>query len=304
MPGAGKQPEAIQTQIKELLEAGFDPTTIHRKLKVGRSSIYRMKRNLQQHGTAYMPVGMNKKNGRPKVLTAEQELEVRDWLRDPKNRTRYLDDLVWLIHDRFNIVCSTTTMSKLKRKWLKVIEAEESGEPLDTAIHQLVKETHPDLSILEKPPVLVTHTAEGSSTPGVSKQDEQPQDLGHGSTAPTRSAMTDEAAQQAAQNALQHQQQQQQLLQAQPPHRYHQPQYLPPPPLHNHQQIANLAYQQTPHVQSPPPQQAQQHQTRYPDPTPQSQPHDLEVQLQHDFRAAAQEGLVNMASSSAETSRA
>ena len=74
MPGAGKQPPQIQEQIKELLEAGFDPTTIHRRLKVGRSSIYRMKRCLQQHGTAYMPVEMNKKNGRPKVLSAEQEL--------------------------------------------------------------------------------------------------------------------------------------------------------------------------------------------------------------------------------------
>lgn len=74
MPGAGKQPPHVQENIKELLEAGFDPTTIHRRLKVGRSSIYRMKRCLQQHGTAYMPTELNKKNGRPKVLTAEQEL--------------------------------------------------------------------------------------------------------------------------------------------------------------------------------------------------------------------------------------
>ena len=74
MPGAGKQPPEVQEHIKELLEAGFDPTTIHRRLKVGRSSIYRMKRCLQQHGTPYMPLEMNKKNGRPKVLTAEQEL--------------------------------------------------------------------------------------------------------------------------------------------------------------------------------------------------------------------------------------
>lgn len=74
MPGAGKQPPEVQEHIKELLEAGFDPTTIHRRLKVGRSSIYRMKRCLQQHGTAYMPVELNKKNGRPKVLSAEQEL--------------------------------------------------------------------------------------------------------------------------------------------------------------------------------------------------------------------------------------
>ena len=74
MPGSGKQPPEVQDQIRELLEAGFDPTTIHRKLKVGRSSIYRMKRCLQQHGTNYMPSEMNKKNGRPKVLTPEQEL--------------------------------------------------------------------------------------------------------------------------------------------------------------------------------------------------------------------------------------
>ncbi|WPG99257.1 Hypothetical protein R9X50_00206800 [Acrodontium crateriforme] len=149
MPGAGKQSTEVQDQIKHLLEAGFDPTTIHRRLKVGRSSIYRMKRCLQEHGTAYMPREMNKKNGRPKVLTAEQELEVREWLRDPKNRTRYLDDLVWLIHDRFGIVCSTTTMSKMKRKWLRVIESEESGQPLDEATRKLVTETHPDLPVLQ-----------------------------------------------------------------------------------------------------------------------------------------------------------
>lgn len=169
MPGAGKQPPEIQEHIKELLEAGFDPTTIHRRLKVGRSSIYRMKRCLQQHGTAYMPVEMNKKNGRPKVLSGEQELvsrhahctchisrhvhtnvsqEVRDWLRKPENRTRYLDDLVWLIHDRFGIVCSTTTMSKMKRKWLRVIEYEETGQPLDTTTRDSLLETHPNLPIL------------------------------------------------------------------------------------------------------------------------------------------------------------
>jgi hypothetical protein len=39
--------------------------------------------------------------------------------------------MVWLIHDRFGMVCSTTTCSKIKRKWLKVIEAEERGETLD-----------------------------------------------------------------------------------------------------------------------------------------------------------------------------
>ena len=39
--------------------------------------------------------------------------------------------MVWFIHDRFGMVCSTTTCSKIKRKWLKVIEAEERGELLD-----------------------------------------------------------------------------------------------------------------------------------------------------------------------------
>jgi transposase len=73
MPGSGKQSAQVQQQIIEFLEAGIDPTTIHRRLKVGRSSIYRMKRCLQQHGTPYAPPETNKKNGRPKVMTAEQE---------------------------------------------------------------------------------------------------------------------------------------------------------------------------------------------------------------------------------------
>ncbi|RMY50488.1 hypothetical protein D0863_14860 [Hortaea werneckii] len=150
MPGAGKQPPEVQLQIKELLEAGFDPTTIHRRLKVGRSSIYRMKRCLATHGTAYTPEEHNKKNGRPKVLTAEQELEVRNWLRDPKNRGRYLDDLVWLIHERYGVVCSTTTMSKMRRKWLKVVECEESGAVLDDETRKAVWETHPNLEVLQR----------------------------------------------------------------------------------------------------------------------------------------------------------
>ncbi|EME41732.1 hypothetical protein DOTSEDRAFT_73947 [Dothistroma septosporum NZE10] len=111
-----------------------------------------MKRCLTAHGTNYMPKEMAKKNGRPKVLTPEQEIEVREWLRDPKNRTRYLDDLVWLIHDRFGIVCSTTTMSKLKRKWLRVIEYEETGTPIDDITRSQLLETHPDLPLLHESP--------------------------------------------------------------------------------------------------------------------------------------------------------
>jgi hypothetical protein len=63
----------------------------------------------------------------------ESAQEIRTWLQDGKNRERFLDDMVWLIHDRFGMVCSTTTCSKIKRKWLKVIEAEERGETLDPA---------------------------------------------------------------------------------------------------------------------------------------------------------------------------
>lgn len=73
---------------------------------------------------------------------------MRNWLRTPENRNRYLDDLVWLIHDRFGIVCSTTTMSKMKRKWLRVIEFEESGRPLDATTRNALLETHPTLPIL------------------------------------------------------------------------------------------------------------------------------------------------------------
>jgi hypothetical protein len=44
--------------------------------------------------------------------------------------------MVWFIHDRFGMVCSTTTCSKIKRKWLRVVEAEERGEHLDPAVAQ------------------------------------------------------------------------------------------------------------------------------------------------------------------------
>jgi hypothetical protein len=44
--------------------------------------------------------------------------------------------MVWFIHDRFGMVCSTTTCSKIKRKWLKVIEAEERGEVMDPEVAQ------------------------------------------------------------------------------------------------------------------------------------------------------------------------
>ena len=42
-------------------------------------------------------------------------------------------------------------MSKLKRKWLRVIEYEEDGRPLDTTTWNALQETHPDLPILQQP---------------------------------------------------------------------------------------------------------------------------------------------------------
>lgn len=39
-------------------------------------------------------------------------------------------------------------MSKMKRKWLRVIEYEETGRPLDVATRNSLLETHPDLPIL------------------------------------------------------------------------------------------------------------------------------------------------------------
>ena len=39
-------------------------------------------------------------------------------------------------------------MSKMKRKWLRVIEYEETGRPLDAATRESLLETHPDLPIL------------------------------------------------------------------------------------------------------------------------------------------------------------
>jgi len=41
-------------------------------------------------------------------------------------------------------------MSKMKRKWLRVIECEESGQPLDDATRMLIMETHPHLPILQQ----------------------------------------------------------------------------------------------------------------------------------------------------------
>ena len=41
-------------------------------------------------------------------------------------------------------------MSKLKRKWIKVIESEENGTPLEDSIRAQVMETHPNLPILQR----------------------------------------------------------------------------------------------------------------------------------------------------------
>lgn len=40
-------------------------------------------------------------------------------------------------------------MSKMKRKWLRVIEFEETGRPIDEATRTSLLETHPDIPILQ-----------------------------------------------------------------------------------------------------------------------------------------------------------
>lgn len=41
-------------------------------------------------------------------------------------------------------------MSKMKRKWLRVIEYEETGVPIDELTRQQLLETHPDLPLLHQ----------------------------------------------------------------------------------------------------------------------------------------------------------
>jgi hypothetical protein len=53
-------------------------------------------------------------------------------------------------------------MSKMKRKWLRVIEYEETGQPIDETTRKQLLETHPDLPLLQQIPTLQTHTAESN----------------------------------------------------------------------------------------------------------------------------------------------
>lgn len=41
-------------------------------------------------------------------------------------------------------------MSKMRRKWIRVIEFEENGTPIDESTRQQLMETHPDLPILHQ----------------------------------------------------------------------------------------------------------------------------------------------------------
>ena len=52
-------------------------------------------------------------------------------------------------------------MSKMKRKWLRVIEYEETGKPLDRTTYQSLLETHPDLDILQEPQAMPNEEEEG-----------------------------------------------------------------------------------------------------------------------------------------------
>jgi hypothetical protein len=42
-------------------------------------------------------------------------------------------------------------MSKMKRKWLRVIDYEENGTPIDETTRAQLEETHPDLPLLHQP---------------------------------------------------------------------------------------------------------------------------------------------------------
>jgi hypothetical protein len=53
-------------------------------------------------------------------------------------------------------------MSKMKRKWLRVIEYEETGQPIDETTRKQLLETHPDLPLLQQIPTLQTQTAESN----------------------------------------------------------------------------------------------------------------------------------------------
>ncbi len=57
-------------------------------------------------------------------------------------------------------------MSKMKRKWLRVIEYEETGRPIDEVTRTSLLETHPDL------PILLDEAAMGG---GIDVEDEQQQ---------------------------------------------------------------------------------------------------------------------------------
>lgn len=57
-------------------------------------------------------------------------------------------------------------MSKLKRKWLRVIEYEETGTPIDDLTRSQLMETHPDLPLLpepQAPPAQMSNTNDSAS---------------------------------------------------------------------------------------------------------------------------------------------
>lgn len=70
---AGQQPKEVTDKVKELLDEGFEPGPISKRLNIGRSAVYRMTTNIALYGTPYAPKN-DKPNGRPKLLTYEQEV--------------------------------------------------------------------------------------------------------------------------------------------------------------------------------------------------------------------------------------
>jgi hypothetical protein len=68
-------------------------------------------------------------------------------------------------------------MSKMKRKWLQVIEYEETGHSIDATTYASLMETHPDLPILADEGVVMPeeHTEQPFSSPPPTAIMQEPQ---------------------------------------------------------------------------------------------------------------------------------
>lgn len=76
---------------------------------VSRSQINRMRSNWHEYGDV---VSQAKKiQGRPQKMNREMELDLLDFLE--YKPTSYLDEMCWFLFDEFEIVLSTSTVSRV-----------------------------------------------------------------------------------------------------------------------------------------------------------------------------------------------